>query len=51
MKINFVIPCLLGLEHARVELPTPYGDVTVKLEKGKEPVVTAPDEVKVIFRS
>ena len=44
-------PSLLGLESAKVELPTPYGDVTVEMAKGKEPVVTSPDEVKIIFRS
>lgn len=44
-------PTLLGLETAKIELPTPYGFVTVEMEKGSEPVVTYPDEVKVIFRS
>ena len=40
-------PCLLGLEQARVELPTPYGDITVEMKKGKEPTITSPDEVKI----
>lgn len=40
-------PSLLGLEHARVELPTPYGDVTVELVSGKEPKVKHPEEIKV----
>ncbi len=44
-------PSLLGLESARVELPTPYGDVTVEMAKDKDPVITCPEEVKIIFRS
>ncbi len=40
-------PCLLGLEHARVELPTPYGDITVEMKQGSEPVITSPKEVTI----
>ncbi|MBO5360049.1 MAG: hypothetical protein J6B25_04310 [Clostridia bacterium] len=40
-------PSLLGLSHAKVELPTPYGNVTVEMEKGKEPKITHPKEIKV----
>ncbi len=40
-------PSLLGLSHARVELPTPYGDVTVEMHEGKEPVITHPSEITV----
>ncbi len=40
-------PCLLGLEHARVEMPTPYGDITVEMKQGSEPVITSPNEVKI----
>ncbi len=40
-------PSLLGLAHARVELPTPYGDVTVEMHEGKAPTVTHPSEIKV----
>ena len=44
-------PSLLGLEHARVELPTPYGFVMVELNGSAEPEVVCPDEVKIVFRS
>ena len=40
-------PSLLGLSHAKVELPTPYGNVTVEMADGKEPKVTHPKEIKV----
>lgn len=40
-------PSLLGLESARVELPTPYGDVTVEMKKGSEPVIQSPGEITV----
>ena len=40
-------PSLLGLERARVELPTPYGDVICELEAGREPMITAPERIAV----
>lgn len=40
-------PSLLGLEAATVELPTEYGMVVCALEKGKEPVIKHPKEVKI----
>jgi len=40
-------PSLLGLESAYVEFPTPYGYVVCDMQQGKEPKITAPDEVKV----
>ncbi len=40
-------PSLLGLSCAKVELPTPYGNVTVEMGKGKEPKITHPKEIKV----
>ena len=40
-------PSLLGLESARVELPTPYGDITVEMKAGSEPVITSPKEVTI----
>ena len=40
-------PSLMGLDYAKVELPTPYGDVTVQLSDGKEPIITHPSEVTV----
>ena len=43
-------PSLLGLEKARVELPTPYGLVVCELEQGKEPRITHPDEIIVHLR-
>ncbi|MBE6570586.1 MAG: hypothetical protein E7658_10305 [Ruminococcaceae bacterium] len=40
-------PSLLGLEYAEVQIPTPYGRMEVKLEKGKEPVFAVPDGITV----
>jgi hypothetical protein len=40
-------PSLLGLEWASVEIPTPYGNITVKQKAGEEPRVEAPAEIKV----
>jgi len=47
MKTIRLNPSLLGLTHARVELPTAWGDVVCELEEGKAPVITHPAEVKV----
>ena len=40
-------PSLMGLENARVELPTPYGDVILEMAAGEEAKVIYPEEVKV----
>ena len=41
-------PSLLGLEKADVEIPTPYGMITVRQEQGKAPVITVPDGVELL---
>ena len=43
-------PSLLGLEHARVELLTPGGRVTCRMEKGKAPCINAPEGITVILK-
>ncbi len=40
-------PSLLGLEKAEVQIPTPYGIITLSLEKGKMPIVDAPIEIEI----
>lgn len=50
MKKLAFSPALLGLEQANVELPTPFGLVTLEMAKGKNPVITAPDEIEIIIR-
>ena len=40
-------PSLLGLESATVEIPTPYGIMTVTQKKGKAPVFSAPEEIEI----
>lgn len=40
-------PSLLGMKHATVELPTPYGKVICDLTKGCEANITAPEQIKV----
>ncbi|MBQ8210336.1 MAG: hypothetical protein IJZ35_07135 [Clostridia bacterium] len=39
-------PSLLGLEKADIQIPTPYGNITVSLEKGKETVYNIPEQIK-----
>lgn len=40
-------PSLLGLENARVELPTPYGDIVCELNKDKSSIISAPAEITI----
>ena len=40
-------PSLLGLNHARVELLTPYGKVVCEMKDGKKPSVTHPSQITV----
>lgn len=40
-------PSLLGLKKATVEIPTPYGMITVTLEDGKPPVFSVPEETEI----
>ncbi len=47
MKRLTLSPSLLGLESARAELLTPYGKVICEMEKGKELVVTCPNQIKI----
>ena len=42
-------PRLLGLDFARVELPTPYGTVTVQMRAGEETEIHAPCGVEVVI--
>lgn len=49
MKEIRLNPSLLGLEHAKVELPTPYGKLVCELQKGEKPKIQHPEDVKVCF--
>jgi hypothetical protein len=40
-------PSLLGLEKAKVEIPTPYGMIVCEMKQGEKPEVVAPDEISV----
>lgn len=42
-------PSLLGLNHARVELLTPYGKVVCEMKEGKKPSVTHPSQIAVML--
>lgn len=46
-KIRFR-PTLLGLDKADVQIPTPYGMITVRQETGKAPEITVPAGVEVL---
>lgn len=39
-------PNLCGLEYARGSIGTPYGQIAVELQSGKEPQITLPPEIK-----
>ena len=39
-------PSLCGYRSARVEIPTPHGDVICQLEDGKKPIVVCPTAIK-----
>ncbi len=43
-------PSLLGLDFADVEIPTPYGMISVRQRKGQQPVITAPDGISIKIR-
>ena len=38
-------PTLLGLARAKVEIPTPYGNIRIEMEEGEEPIITIPDGI------
>ena len=39
-------PSLLGLEWARVEIPTPYGMIICKMERDSDPEIVVPEEIE-----
>lgn len=39
-------PSLLGLEYAHVQIPTPYGMIEIKQQKGSEPEIRLPDGIR-----
>ena len=40
-----LLPTLLSLEYARVEIPTPYGNIVVAQKDGKEPEISVPSGI------
>lgn len=38
-------PSLMGLKKADIQIPTPYGNITVSLENGKETVYNIPEQI------
>lgn len=41
-------PSLLGLETAHVEIPTPYGLITLDMKKGADPKISVPKEITLV---
>ncbi len=41
-------PSLLGMKNARVEIPTPMGDIVVDMKEGSEPAITVPAGVELL---
>ena len=46
-KIRFN-PSLLGLEHAKVQIPTPYGMAELTMAAGKESVISVPEGIELV---
>ncbi len=42
-------PNLYDLDFASFEISTPHGNIDIALEKGKEPIITAPNKIKILF--
>ncbi len=40
-------PNLMGLKWAEGKIPTPYGEISVRIEEGKTPEITLPDGVEI----
>lgn len=45
LKFN---PKLYGLDYAKITIPTEYGCIKINAEKGKEAVITAPENIEII---
>lgn len=48
MKTLKFTPNLYGLDYAEINIPTEYGMIYFKAEKGKEAVINAPKDIKII---
>lgn len=44
-------PSLIGFKTAKVEIPTPYGQIVCSMEKGKIPKISVPDKIKVVLKN
>lgn len=49
MKRIKLSPSLLGLEQAKVEIPTPFGEIYVEQERGKQAKITCPPDITIVF--
>jgi hypothetical protein len=49
MKELRLSPSLLGLEHATVELLTPYGKLTCQMQADQPPKITCPKEISLLI--
>lgn len=43
-------PSLLGLQFARVEIPSPYGMIEVIQQQGSEPIIKVPEKIKCVLQ-
>ena len=43
-------PQLYGLQFAQIQIPTPYGFIEIKMEQGKEPIVSASEGIEIILQ-
>ncbi len=49
-KIRFN-PSLIGLTHAEIQIPTPYGIINIKLCQGNDVIINAPQNIEIIIDS
>ena len=49
MKKIALAPQLLGLSHAAVEIPTPYGEIRIEMVQGKATRISSPLEIEIIL--
>lgn len=41
-------PSLLGLHHAEVQIPTPFGIITIQMRNDSEPIITVPEGITLL---
>ena len=48
MKTIRLNPSLLGLDHAQVQIPTPYGMIELDMHAGQAPRISLPSGIRLV---